>query len=265
MIIPKEIEDAIKLKEQQEFCAALCADIPELIAQNLNKPTSSPTSDEPGADFVVESIRNEINRRVDRYGVASKLNLTEMPCAVSRPGVGVFHIDSNRFINSSDELIDLFKAVEEVKVEKKYAGPDKNHVTVLKARLPDNYVACCAYVQARHIPASIFEEDRVVAKLIKNKLGQIVDVDLLCRDIPPLNSNGAYGYMPAEKVKLHYHWITVKINKETQALQCWFPGIERNISDSGRPKEMVLVGAHYKRIKKSAKSYGGFGGEKPQE
>lgn len=264
MIIPKEIEDAIKLKEQQQFCAALCADIPELIAENLNKPVAA-SSDEVGADFIVESIRNEINRRVDRYGTASKLNLTDMPCAVSRPSVGVFDLELGRFISSSDELIDLFKKTEEVKIEKKYTGPDKNHVTVLKARLPENYVACCAYVQARHIPANIFEEDRVVAKLIKNKLEQVVDVDLLCRDIPPLKSNEAYGYMSAEKVKIHYHWITVKINKETQTLQCWFPGVERNIADGGRPKEMVLVGAHYRKIRKSAKSYGGFGAEKPQE
>lgn len=264
MIIPKEIEEAIKLKEQQQFCAALCADIPELIAENLNKPVAA-SSDEVDADFIVESIRNEINRRVDRYGTASKLNLTDMSCAVSRPNVGVFDLESGRFISSSDELIDLFKKIEEVKIEKKYTGPDKNNVTVLKARLPENYVACCAYVQARHIPANIFEEDRVVAKLIKNKLGQVVDVDLLCRDIPPLKSNEAYGYMSAEKVKIHYHWVTVKINKETQTLQCWFPGVERNIADGGRPKEMVLVGAHYRKVKKSAKSYGGFGAEKPQE
>jgi hypothetical protein len=265
MIIPKEIEDAIKLKEQQKFCAQLCADIPELIVENLNKPSSEQASDEVGADFIVESIRNEINRRVDRYGVGSKLNLTDMPCAVSRPNVGIFHLESNKFISSSDDLIDLFRAVEEVKIEKKYTGPDKNTVTVLRARLPEGYVACCAYVQARHIPANIFEEDRVVAKLIKNKLGQVVDVDLLCRDIPPLRSTEAYGYMSAEKVKLHYHWVTVKINKETKTLQCWFPGIERNVADGGRPKDMVLVGAHYKKIKRQAKPYGGFGTDKSQD
>lgn len=271
MIIPKEIEDAVKLKEQQDFCAALCADIPDLIASKIeaveHEQDQEPVHVDSGmydAGFVVDSIRNEINRRVTRYGLNSMLNIMDMPCSINRPNVGVFSIDKNRFIRSADDLIDLFQEIKEIKLEKKYDGPDKNNVIVLRGKLPDNYVGCCAYVQARHIPISVFEEDKVVAKLVKNKLDQVIDVDLLCRDIPPLKSNQPYGYLGAEKVMIHYHWITVKISKETKAIQCWFPGTEKNV-DAGRAKQMVLVGAHYKKKKMTPKPYGGFGSQKTQE
>jgi hypothetical protein len=264
MNIPKEIEDAIKLKEQQEFCAALCADIPDMIDSQLQAITPDTDAQGPehihyGSEYIVQSIRNEINKRVERYGADSRLNLTDMPCAIDRPGVGVISAE-NKFINTADELIDLFKLVNEVKLEKRYDGPDRNHILVLKARLPEGYVASVPYVQARHLPEEVFNNDQVVVKLVKNKLGQIVDVDLLCREIPPLNSANPYGRLSADQVNLHYGYITVKIKKDTQAIQCWFPGVEKDVLYQGKPRDYVLVGQHYKKrhntYKQGYKSHG---------
>jgi hypothetical protein len=170
--------------------------------------------------------------------------------SINRPGVFVaLKSDLNKKVGSIDSLLELCSQLNDITVERGYHGRDHNKVVVLKCRLPEEYVARVAYIQADHIPYrySALDDGIVLKRMPSRHKGERGKMVLLCRQLQPVWTDRNLFEVPKKVIVENYNFVTMKIDKEGLFLREWFPGVDVNSNICASPEEqMVLVGAQYR-------------------
>jgi hypothetical protein len=224
----------------------------EIVSQVVDQilPQAS-HEDKIDGEFLTLCLDNEIGRRKEENPSYNEAFFTHS--LSHRPFVFVAEKHHNgrlEWVTTSEQVRKLFKAFDPRKIQKD-AHPDKN-MLLLRARLPEGYVARVAYIQVKHVPRVFFRDDKVVIKKMpksmdKGVLGEIV---ILCRELLPVWTSARLFEIPQKEIFNHYGWVSMKVSKEDYTLRGWFPGVD--VTSSREVKEcgdhFVLVGPHKEAV-----------------
>jgi hypothetical protein len=125
-------------------------------------------------------------------------------------------------VNSVEALEELFSLItaSDIRVEKFYYGTDKKHVTLLRVKVPTNYVVSVSNVKLKELPRQYYHERKVYIGLKEIKkpfLHNRCDVEICCDEAKPILS-----IHPGME---EYHCISIKIDKKTNTIINWMPGL----------------------------------------
>jgi hypothetical protein len=191
--------------------------------------TKKPTKESPTRFNLVELLHNtkQYIEGVDNDFAKKKLLKHLTNPFMYRPGAFVAKIidlANAKFehVNSIAALEELFSLIvpSDIWVEKFYYGTDKEHVTLLKVKVPSNYVVSVSSVKLKEIPRQYYHERKVYLGLKETRkpfLPSRQNIEICCDELKPMLS-----IQPGME---EYHCVSIKVDNKTKRIISWMPGL----------------------------------------
>lgn len=162
-----------------------------------------------------------------------------------RPGAfiaKILDLANARFeqINSIEALQELFSQItsSDIRVENFYYGTDKKHVKLLRVKVPSNYVVSVTNVKLKDLTRQYYHEGKIKLNIKQTKkafLPNRLDLEICCEEAKPVLS-----IQPGME---EYHVMSVKIDKKTNTILSWMPGIHpKHYNYSFLQEHMCVLG-----------------------
>lgn len=125
-------------------------------------------------------------------------------------------------VDNLDRLHELFSKVDSsaIKFENFYYGTDRKHVKLFRINLPHGYLASVSNIKLKDMPRQYFHEGKVKMNIKKTKkifLPNRLDLEICCDEASPILST-----QPGME---DYNVMSVKIDKKTDTILSWMPGM----------------------------------------
>ena len=125
-------------------------------------------------------------------------------------------------VNSLETLEELFNSVNHsgIRIENFYYGTDKKYVKLLKVAVPSNYVVSVSNIKLKDLPRQYFHDKKIALSIKQTKkafLPNRLDLEICCEEAKPILS-----IQPGME---EYQVMSIKIDKKTNTILSWMPGI----------------------------------------
>ncbi len=125
-------------------------------------------------------------------------------------------------VSSFKSLSELFSLVtdKDIKLEKFYYGTDREHVKLLKVKVPACYVVSVSCIKLKDLPRQYYHEGKVGYQIKETKkpyLPNRLALELCCDEAKPVLS-----IQPGME---EYQVMSVKIDRKINTILTWMPGL----------------------------------------
>jgi hypothetical protein len=233
--------------------------LPNTIAIEIADQVVLPDEDaELDGSYLAGCLKRQMEALLDENIENESFDFSVFPCAIKSPSVWVTKKDNFEPIKKVSDVIELLNSLTDITQIDTYSGHDHAEVFVLNGVLPEKYIAQVRNVMLRHIPSSFLKAgaDKIfaveMAPFGKTARGK---KKLVCRGVTNggIRTDAAWEDVSRKEIARHYHNVTVKINRATQRLVAWFPGLDvySNVCD-GLEGQFVEIQQYDQFIKSTA-------------
>lgn len=228
------------------FVNRLMLDYPQEKGAKIIK-TNKPQKESPTSFNLVELLHNtkkHIDGLENAFAKKTAMKHLTNPFML-RPGAfiaKIIDLANAKFehVNSLETLEELFTAINPsaIRVENFYYGTDKKHVKLLKVAVPSNYVVSVSNIKLRDLPRQYFHDQKVIVSIKQTKkpfLPTRLDLEICCEEAKPILS-----IQPGME---EYQVMSVKIDKKTNTILSWMPGMHpKHFNHSFQQEHTCVLG-----------------------
>ena len=233
--------------------------LPTSVAIEIADQVVLPGEDaELNGSYLAGCLKRQMEALLEANLENESFDFSVFPCAIKSPSVWVAKKDKSEPVKKVSDVIELLNSLTDITQIESYSGHDHAEVFVLNGVLPEDYIAQVRNVMLRHIPSSFLKAgaDKIFAVEMtpfgKTARGK---KKLVCRGVTNggIRTDAAWEDVSRKEIARHYHNVTVKINRATQRLVAWFPGLDvhSNVCD-GLEGQFVEIQQYEQFIKPAA-------------